>query len=116
MSAPARTARAGAWVSVVATALRWAMRVSAAGALGATVAPIALAPEVFAACVPPEASSMDLRCLGEAGLGLAATLGILAGILGILSAAVRSYQERVEDRLVAAEIRAIASRNLGDSA
>lgn len=100
----------------MATALRWAMRVVAAGALGATVAPIALAPEAFGACVPPEASSVDLCCLRDAGLGLAAVLGILAGLLGVLSVAVRSYQQRVEDRLVAAEIRAVASRNIVDSA
>ncbi|GGG51030.1 hypothetical protein GCM10010964_42870 [Caldovatus sediminis] len=115
MDTAARTAPPEARISMIATAFRWATRLAVASAVGATVTPITLAPEGFAGCVPPEAETASLACLGDAGLGLAAALAGLAVAFAVLSALVRRYQRRVEDRLLVVEVRSAAARGLRGS-
>jgi hypothetical protein len=112
MDSAARTAPAGARISAIATVLRWATRFVAAGAVGAAVAPIALSEEALAGCVPPGAAAVSLSCLGDAGLDLAAALAALAVVLAVLSALVQRYQRRVEDRLLAVQVRSAAAQGL----
>jgi hypothetical protein len=105
-----RTDTTASAASRLELALDWGMRIAAAGAAGATLAPIALSPDAFAACLPPAVPLLDVPCLGEAGLGLAAALGVAAGLLGALSAGLRGYRGRAEDRLLVLEVRSAASR------
>lgn len=114
MVPPARMVRAGAWVSTVGALLRGSMWLAAAGAVGAAAVPIAMAPDAFTVCVPPAAPAVSLPCLAEAGLGLAAVLGVIAGILAALSALARGFQERIEYRLLAAGVRSAVARSLGE--
>ncbi|MBW8270263.1 hypothetical protein [Caldovatus aquaticus] len=102
-------------MSAIGTALRWSTGLAATGAAGAAAVPVAANPDLFVACLPPAAPALSLSCLGAVGLDLAAMLGVIAGILAALGALARSVQERIEDRLLAAEVRAAVARSLGGS-
>ncbi len=104
-------------ISATEITLRWATRLVGAGTAGAALAPVLLSPEAFAACIPPAARSVDLHCLGSAGLGLAAALGVAAGVIGALSAVVRARcEQRAEERLTAAGVHQAVARAIGSAA